>query len=234
MQLFMPQAVLFDLDGTLVDSAPDLTTGVNRMLADLGRAPISEDSVREWIGNGARRLVARALTGQRDVAEEPAEMAEAMDSFFRHYRDCLVDRSQVYPGVFDGLQRLVEMAIPLGIVTNKPSAFTQPLLEGMGLEGFFQVLVSGDTLAVKKPDPAPLLHAAEQLGVTAAESFYVGDSAADRGAAEAAGALLIRVPYGYPGDESVFEGHPAALTLDVASLATAIEHCQRQLAAEAG
>lgn len=234
MQLFTPEAVLFDLDGTLVDSAPDLTTGVNRMLADLDRAPITEDAVREWIGNGARRLVARALTGQRDVVEEPAEMAEAMESFFRHYMDCLVDRSQVYPGVVEGLERLRDMAMPLGIVTNKPTAFTLPLLQGLGLEGFFSVFVSGDTLAVKKPDPAPLLHGAAQLGVAIERSYYVGDSAADRDAARAAGALLIRVPYGYPGDPSVFAGHPAALTMDVAGLAEAIALLPGDSAAQVG
>lgn len=234
MQLFTPEAVLFDLDGTLVDSAPDLTTGVNRMLADLHRAPISEDAVREWIGNGARRLVARALTGQRDVAEEPAEMPEAMESFFRHYMDCLVDRSQAYPGVVEGLTRLQKMGMPLGIVTNKPTAFTLPLLQGLGLEGFFSVFVSGDTLAVKKPDPAPLVHGAEQLGVAVTRCLYVGDSAADRDAAHAAGALLIRVPYGYPGDESVFAQHPTALTMDVAALAEAIACLQADSAAQVG
>ncbi len=234
MPLFTPQAVLFDLDGTLVDSAPDLTTGVNRMLADLDRSPISEEAVREWIGNGARRLVARALTGQRDVAEEPAEMAEAMESFFRHYMDCLVDRSRVYPGVTEGLERLQALSLPLGVVTNKPTAFTGPLLAGLGLERFFSVLVSGDTLSVKKPDPAPLVHGAEQLGVAIERSFYVGDSAADRDAAKAAGALLIRVPYGYPGDVTVFADHPAELTLDIAALAERIESLQAQSAAKAG
>jgi phosphoglycolate phosphatase len=219
MTLFYPQAVFFDLDGTLVDSAPDLTTAVNRSLADLGRPPITEAQARAWIGNGARRLVARALAGQREIDAEPAQTEAAMAAFFHHYQDTLVQASRVYDGVVEGLTQLAALARPMGVVTNKPGAFTAPLLEALGLEGFFAVQVSGDTLAVKKPDPAPLLHAAAQLGVAAGQSLYVGDSAADRDAARAAGMPMVRVPYGYPGDEAVFANHPAAMTLRVDALA---------------
>ncbi|MEX0431102.1 phosphoglycolate phosphatase [Spiribacter insolitus] len=219
MNLFFPDAVLFDLDGTLVDSAPDLTTAVNRCLADLGRPAIDEDRVRNWIGNGARWLVARALAGRRGIAAEPPQTEAALARFFVHYRDCLHERSVLYAGVADGLARLAVLDLPLAVVTNKPGAFTQPLLEALGIAGRFATLVSGDTLGVKKPDPAPLVHAAEALRVDIQRCLYVGDSAADRDAAHAAGALLVRVPYGYPGDDAVFAEHPADLTLTVPALA---------------
>lgn len=216
-------AVLFDLDGTLVDSAPDLTTAINRMLADRQRSPMTEDRVREWIGNGARKLVARALAGKRDIQSEPAETEAALARFFVHYTDCLVDKSVLYPGVHAGLKRLQALGLPLGVVTNKPGRFTVPLLEAMGLAEYFSVVVSGDTLPVRKPDPAPLLYAAEGLKVAIQRCIYVGDSVADRGAAEAAGALLVRVPYGYPGEVSAFAGHPQRLTLRVDELADQID-----------
>lgn len=215
-------AVLFDLDGTLVDSAPDLTTAVNRMLADRQRSPMSEARMREWIGNGARKLVARALAGQRHIASEPAETEDALAQFFVHYTDCLVDKSVLYPGVRVGLERLKALGLPLGVVTNKPGRFTDPLLKAMDLAEFFPVVVSGDTLTVRKPDPAPLLHAASALNVPIERCVYVGDSLADRGAADAAGALLVRVPYGYPGEESAFAGHPQRLTMRVDELAEQI------------
>jgi len=219
VSLFFPDAVLFDLDGTLVDSAPDLTTAVNRTLADLDRPAIDEDRVRHWIGNGARRLVARALAGRRGITAEPPQTEAALARFFAHYHDCLHERSVLYTGVANGLGRLAALDLPLGVVTNKPGAFTQPLLEALGIAGRFATLVSGDTLAVKKPDPAPLVHAADALQVDIRRCLYVGDSAADRDAAAAAGALLVRVPYGYPGDDAIFDGHPAALTLTVPALA---------------
>jgi phosphoglycolate phosphatase-like HAD superfamily hydrolase len=134
MTLFYPQAVLFDLDGTLVDSAPDLTTAVNRSLADLGRPPITEAQARAWIGNGARRLVARALAGQREIDAEPAQTEAAMAAFFHHYRDCLVQASRVYDGVVEGLAQLAALECPMAVVTNKPGAFTLPLLEALGLD----------------------------------------------------------------------------------------------------
>ena len=215
----MPEAVLFDLDGTLVDSAPDLTTAVNRMLAALGRPPMPESRVREWIGNGARRLVARALAGERDPAEEPAGTEAALAHFFRHYRDCLVEQTALYPGVDKALQRLHALGLPLGVVTNKPAAFTAPLLAALGLDVWLSVTVSGDTLAVKKPDPAPLRHAAQALGVAASRCLYVGDSQADAAAAAAAGMPMVRVPWGYPGGAEAFADYPDLPVLTPQALA---------------
>jgi len=214
--------LLFDLDGTLVDSAPDLTTAVNRSLADRGAAALDETRVRQWIGDGARRLVARALAGRRDIDVEPAGTEPALARFFVHYHDCLCDRSALYPGVREGLERIRALGLPMAVVTNKPAAFTAPLLEALGIDGFFGVTVSGDTLGVKKPDPAPLVHAADRLGVATEACLFVGDSAADQAAAAAAGMPLVRVPYGYPGDDAIFAGHPAAMTLTIDQLATGL------------
>ncbi|TQE99957.1 MAG: phosphoglycolate phosphatase [Spiribacter salinus] len=219
MTLFMPDAVLFDLDGTLVDSAPDLTTAVNRMLTELGRAAITESRVREWIGHGARRLVARALAGQRDIVTEPPETEAAMARFFVHYHACLVDTTILYPGVREALPELQAMGLAMGLVTNKPEAFTTPLVSALGLDPFLSVSVSGDTLAVKKPDPAPLQHAAQQMGVAVDRCLYVGDSRADLDAADAAGMMMVRVPHGYPGGADAFADRPQLLTLTVPELA---------------
>jgi len=218
-----PAALLFDLDGTLVDSAPDLTTAVNRMLADQGGTPVQEAQVRQWIGNGARRLVARALTGDRQVDADPPGIGRAFEHFLGHYRDCLHDQTRLYPGVIEALGRLQAMGLPLGIVTNKPGAFTQPLLQAMGLADFMAVSVSGDTLPVKKPDPAPLRHAAERLGVAANHCWFVGDSRADADAAAAAGMPMIRVPWGYPGDAEAFAAHPDLPVMTFQELADQLE-----------
>jgi len=217
--LFMPDAVLFDLDGTLVDSAPDLTTAVNRMLTERGHAEITESQAREWIGHGARRLVARALAGQRDFVTEPPETDAAMAQFFVHYHACLVDTTTLYPGVTEALRQLQTLGLSMGLVTNKPEAFTTPLVSALGLDPFLSVSVSGDTLAVKKPDPAPLQHAAKQLGLAVDRCLYVGDSRADLDAADAAGMMMVRVPHGYPGGNDAFAGRPQLFTLTVPELA---------------
>lgn len=220
MSLARPQAVLFDLDGTLVDSAPDLTTAINRMLDELGRTRLEQGQVRDWIGNGARQLVARALLGQRAVNVEPQETDAALTRFLVHYQTSLVEQSLLYPGVREGLETIYALHLPMAIVTNKPGAFTQPLIEALGLAAFFPICVSGDTLAVKKPDPAPLIHAAKQLGVDIRQSIYVGDSRADVDAANAAGATMVRVPYGYSGGDELVAAHPSTLTFTVMELAT--------------
>ncbi|PWG61268.1 phosphoglycolate phosphatase [Sediminicurvatus halobius] len=221
--MIRPAAVLFDLDGTLVDSAPDLATAVNRTLAELGHAPVVEDTVRVWIGNGARTLMARALAGRRELVEEPPGLEAALERFFQHYRDCLVDRSRPYPGVRTGLDTLRGLGLPLGVVTNKPERFTAPLLEALDLAEYFRVLVGGDTLPVKKPDPAPLEHAARALAVPVADCLLVGDSRADLDAALAAGMPMVRVPYGYPGGDATFEDHPELEVASVDQLAARIE-----------
>lgn len=196
-----PGVALFDLDGTLVDSAPDLVAAVDQMLEHLGRSPAGIDQVRNWVGNGASVLVRRALAGRVDwepaQPEEDALFNDALALFYGAYGTMNGQHSVVYAGVEDCLMHLKSQGCRLGIVTNKPEQFVAPLLEQMGIDHWFDLTVGGDTLPVKKPDPGPLLHAMELLGGTRETTVMVGDSAADINAALAAGIPCVAVRYGY-------------------------------------
>lgn len=196
-----PGVALFDLDGTLVDSAPDLAAAVDQMLQHLGRSPVGIDRVREWVGNGASVLVRRALARQTDW--EPAQpkddalFHDALAIFFHAYEQINGQNAVVYEGVEACLAKLKEHGCKLAVVTNKPEQFVAPLLEQMGLDHWFDLSIGGDTLPVKKPDPTPLLHAMEALGGTRGTTVMVGDSSADIDAALAAGLPCVAVRYGY-------------------------------------
>lgn len=192
-----PAFIAFDLDGTLVDSVPDIAAAVLAMCAELGYPAPSEDQVRAWVGNGAARLVERALTGHFDGRLEPALTARALVSFKDAYRRCLVRDSRVYPGVRETLVALQAAGIPLTLVTNKPAEFAAGLLAGLELDSFFVALVGGDSLAERKPHALPLQHVAGQLGVDVADGLMVGDSVTDIGAARAVGIPVVCVDYGY-------------------------------------
>jgi len=189
------RAALFDLDGTLVDTAPDLAAAANRMLADLGRPALAEDGIRDYIGKGVVNLVNRCFEATGGGSEE--ERRRAMETFERHYIAGIADLSRPYPGVVDGLAALERAGIAMGCVTNKAGRFTEPLLVATGLRRFFGVVVSGDTVERKKPHPDPMLFAAGKLGVTPAETLVVGDSLNDVQSARAAGCPVVVVPYGY-------------------------------------
>ncbi len=202
-----PGVALFDLDGTLVDSAPDLAAAVDQMLEHLGRSPVGIDRVRDWVGNGASVLVRRALARQTDW--EPAQpkddalFNDALAIFFHAYEQINGRHAVVYDGVEACLAKLKEHGCKLAVVTNKPEQFVAPLLEQMGLDHWFDLSVGGDTLPVKKPDPTPLLHAMEALGGTRGTTVMVGDSSADIDAALAAGLPCVAVRYGYNFGQSV-------------------------------
>lgn len=189
------RAVLFDLDGTLLDSIPDLSEACHRMMVELGRAPHSIDTIRTFVGKGMLNLVRRCLAEHGTASD--AEMAEAVTAFQRHYAEVNGLATTIYEGVVPALAALQAQGVAMACVTNKPAAFTGPLLERMGIAGYFGATVSGDTLAEKKPHPAPLFHACELLGVPAAESLMIGDSANDAEAARAAGMPVLLVTYGY-------------------------------------
>ncbi|WP_228160712.1 phosphoglycolate phosphatase [Marinobacter bohaiensis] len=196
-----PRTVLFDLDGTLVDSAPDLAAAIDSMLESLGRDPAGDDRVRQWVGNGAGVLVRRALAGRFDHEAGPAiddaAFDDAQERFFNAYTGLNGHMSRVYDGVVPFLMALREAGARLAVVTNKPGAFTGPLLEKMGLDHWFDTTISGDTLPVKKPDPAQLHLAIEQLGGDTASTLMVGDSINDILAAQRAGVPVAAVRYGY-------------------------------------
>ena len=217
------RAVLFDLDGTLLDSIPDLSEACHRMMVELGRAPHSIDTIRTFVGKGMLNLVRRCLAEHGTASD--AEMAAAVDAFRRHYAEVNGLATTIYEGVVPALAALQAQGVAMACVTNKPAAFTGPLLERMGIAGYFGATVSGDTLAEKKPHPAPLIHACELLGVTVAESLMIGDSANDAEAARAAGMPVLLVTYGYS------EGMPVdSIECDglISSLLDALPHIQRQ------
>ncbi|HEX5538889.1 MAG TPA: HAD-IA family hydrolase, partial [Methylophilaceae bacterium] len=155
------------------------------------------DAIVSYIGNGAAKLIKRLLTGQMDGEPEADIFDEAQALFYRHYAEVLDVHTQFYPGVIEGLRTLKNLGLRLACITNKPAQFTVPLLKIMGLHAYFDLVVSGDSLARKKPDPLPLLHVCEQFFIAPAEMAMIGDSAADMEAARAAGCYAIYVPYGY-------------------------------------
>ncbi|MEQ1881903.1 MAG: phosphoglycolate phosphatase [Burkholderiales bacterium] len=199
------RAVAFDLDGTLVETLPDLHEAANRMLADIGRFAVTEATVRGYVGNGVQRLVARLLDAD-EVGEPVAELFDrAAASFDRHYTEVLTRASTPYPDVFSTLASLRHRGLKLACVTNKPKRFAEPLLKHLALMPALDLVLSGDSLSRKKPDPLPLLHVAGVFGVPPARLLMIGDSSADTGAARAAGCPVFCVPYGYRGNLEVQE-----------------------------
>ncbi len=190
------RAVLFDLDGTLLDSIPDLAEACHRMMVELGRTPHDIELIRTFVGKGMLNLVRRCLV-EGGAADAEAEVDAAVAAFRRHYAAVNGERTTLYDGVLPALAALRERGIAMACVTNKPAAFTGPLLERMGIAGYFGATVSGDTLPEKKPHPAPLLHACRLLGADAATALMIGDSANDAEAARAAGMPVLLVTYGY-------------------------------------
>lgn len=206
-----PQMILIDVDGTLVDSVPDLTFCVDEMMKVLGRPVHGEAKVRNWVGNGVERLVRRALIGQLDGEPDESEYQKAYPIFLDLYAENTSKRSCLYPGIREGLDYLKAAGYKLGCVTNKAAQFTVPLLTDLGVAGDFSIIVSGDTLPQKKPDPAPLLHAAKFLGVAPAQALMVGDSVSDVKAARAAGFQIVCMSYGYNHGEDIRKSHPDAV-----------------------
>lgn len=210
-------AVLFDLDGTLVDSASDIAAAVNRMLAEEGLAQVDEPLVRSWIGEGTPVLLDTALRHAGSVRS--AE--ELLPRFMVHYGDCLLLSPQLYPGVARTLDELEARGVRMAVCTNKPERFVAPLLEHIGIADRFAVVVGAGTLPERKPHPRPLLHLATQLQVEPGRCLMVGDSETDFLAAQAAGMPAVLVSYGYPrafdlhaaGALAVIDRFPDLLTL---------------------
>lgn len=206
-----PKLIMFDLDGTLIDSVPDLALAVDSMLADLKREKAGADKVRHWVGNGALMLVKRALSNHMVPGEiDEATFQEAHQFFLKHYQDISGRESKLYPGVNSTLRTLRERYPFLAIVTNKPEQFTPSLLASHNLP-HFDLVLCGDSLAQKKPHPAPLLHCMETLGCSLEESIMVGDSISDIKAAQAANIPVVCVNYGYNQGEDLSSYQPDAL-----------------------
>ncbi|UYO74949.1 phosphoglycolate phosphatase [Halomonas qinghailakensis] len=200
--------IAFDLDGTLIDSVPDLAVAVQHALGDVGLPLPGEERVRDWVGNGAQVLVERALTWA--LAEAPGQVLQttAYEAFMRHYGAAPNALTQLYPGVQTALHDLHKAGYPLVLITNKPERFIAPILSHFGLLTLFTYCIGGDTLAEKKPSPLPLLHVAQQLDIPSSACVMVGDSRHDIDAGKAAGFATVALPYGYNHGEPIEHSQP--------------------------
>jgi phosphoglycolate phosphatase len=219
------RAILFDLDGTLVETRRDIAAGVNVMLAERGLGPLSVDDVSRHVGRGARVLVTRCLAACG--VDSPSE--ETIDAAYTGFHDAysarLLDTTLPYPGIVEMCARLDRAGVAMAIVSNKPEDLSRRILEGLGLARFFPVVLGGDSLPVRKPDPAPLLHALKLLGIDANAgarnpdgALMVGDSVVDVQAARAAGLPVAAVTWGFGSREELLAAGPDRLVADAEEL----------------
>jgi len=208
MSIKKPEMILIDVDGTLVDSVPDLAYCVDETMKDLGRPAWGDDAVRNWVGNGVERLVKRALLGTLEGEPDQSLFDKAIKIFLKYYDDNVCERSALYPGVREGLDLLKSSGYRLGCVTNKAEQFTLPLLKALDIDHYFSIIICGDTLSKKKPDPLPLLHAAEFFKVDPKHCLMIGDSVSDVKAARAAGFQIVCMSYGYNHGQDIRDFDP--------------------------
>lgn len=206
-------SVTFDLDGTLLDTIADLAEACRLMLEELGEPPRTVAEVHRFVGKGMAVLVERCLT--RETAPTAERLHQAIEVFKRHYAEVNGRFSLVYPGVLEGLAAWRASGVKMGVVTNKPGMFTEALLERMELADYFEIVVSGDTTAHKKPHPEPILHACRLFDVRPDRNLHIGDSLNDVQAARAAGSPTFCVPYGYNEGRPVDSAECDALVSDL-------------------
>ena len=191
------KAAIVDLDGTMLDTMPDFAVAINGMRADLGLAPIAQEVITPMVGKGSENLIRSVLALDCDAATVEVKFDEAMASYQRHYLAINGQFSVLFDGVIEGLEKMRTDGLRLACVTNKPIAFTTPLLALKGLDGFFEVVYGGDSLAQKKPHPLPLLQVCRDFDLAPSAVVAIGDSSNDAEAARAAGCPVLTVPYGY-------------------------------------
>jgi len=215
--------VLIDVDGTLVDSVPDLAFCVDEMLKRLDMPVRGEASVRHWVGNGVERLVKRGLLNDLNGEPDEALYRRALPIFRALYAENTSKRSCLYDGVSEALEFLSTAGVKIGCVTNKASEFTLPLLKDLGISHYFANVLCGDMVEHKKPDPQPLLLSAEKLGVSPQDSLMIGDSMSDVKAARAAGFTIVCMSYGYNHGEDIRDYNPDAVIDSMAEIKDIID-----------
>jgi phosphoglycolate phosphatase len=187
---------------------PDLTYCVDEMMKQLGKESCGEAKVRQWVGNGVPKLVERALTGELEATPNSEDYEKAYPVFLELYAENTAKRSCLYDGVREGLDYMKSQGYLLGCVTNKAEQFTLPLLKALGIFDDFSIIISGDTLAKKKPNPLPLLHSAEYFGIEPKDCMMLGDSVSDVKASRAAGFAIICMSYGYNHGNDIANENP--------------------------
>ena len=202
--------IIFDLDGTLIDSSPDLALAVNQMLKEVDRPTFTLDTIHHWVGNGATTLVKRALSGASEIDPNLDEnlFQNGLKIFLDFYAKNLAVETTTYPDVLETLNILKERGYHLAMVTNKPFAFVAPILSALKLEEFFELILGGDSLERRKPDPLPLLHVCKTLNISLKDSLMIGDSKNDILAADAADIQSIGLSYGYNYGEDIERYRP--------------------------
>ena len=211
--------VMYDLDGTLVESVPDLAAALDKMLIDMGMPIVGESKARLWVGNGIPSLVKRALaddmSGDQPGQVDSSLFEAAHECFKSHYSEELGHHSYLYPGVSDFLEAMKDRGIKQVVITNKSEQFTDRLLQLMGIDHYFDLTIGGDSLTEKKPHPMPLLYAMQKFNISSDQALMIGDSVNDIRAARAAGVCVIGLPYGYNHGEPIEQSNPdlVALTL---------------------
>ena len=214
------ELIIFDLDGTLVDSAPDLALSLNLMLESIGHTTFDEDLIRSWVGNGAQTLVKRGLSGSTDINEDINEVLfqKALSTFLDIYAKNLCVKTVLYQNVANTLEVLKSKGHRMVIVTNKPFDFVAPMLDSLGINEIFELHLGGDSLSKRKPDPLPLLHVCENLSIDVKNTLMIGDSKNDILAAKAAGMHSVGVSYGYNYGECISIHKPEHVVDDFADI----------------
>ena len=224
MKFTNKKLIIFDLDGTLINSSPDLALSINYMLESLNRPTHSLETIHHWVGNGAEILVKRALSESSEIDPTLVESfcQDALKTFLNFYANNLAVETVTYPHVHSTLTTLKEHGYRLAIVTNKPFKFVAPILKALELEDFFELVLGGNSLAQRKPDPMPLLHVCEKLNISPQASVMVGDSKNDILAANSANMESIGLTYGYNYGEAINIYKPSAVFDDFSALLTVL------------
>lgn len=224
MKFLNKDTLLFDLDGTLVDSVPDLALAVNQTLVKLDSTPFSQDIIRGWVGNGANILIQRALSGNAEISTtlDNKLKNKALEIFYQAYQANNCIETRLYPDVLSTLTALKKRGYRLAIITNKPKQFIPPIINGLGLDGLFELIIGGDTLEKRKPDPLPLHYACQQLSVKIEQCVMIGDSKNDILAAKAASMQSVALTYGYNYGEDISIYQPELIIDNFANLLGAL------------